>query len=58
MNHAWILLLLAITSEVIGTSCLRLSAGMSKPLPSPGQLVSIASITAGVIIVNLSGKHP
>ena len=109
MNNAWILLLLAITSEVIGTSCLRLSAGMTKPLPtvlvltaygfsmwmlskvvqtiplgityalwsgigiiaivlvgllaykqvpSPEQLVGIATITAGVIIVNLSGKHP
>lgn len=58
MNNAWILLLLAITSEVIGTSCLRLSAGMTKSFPSPGQLVGIATITAGVIIVNLSGKHP
>ena len=109
MNKAWILLLLAITSEVIGTSCLKLSEGFSKPIPtlvvlvaystsmlllsrvvqtiplgityalwsgigivaivlvgffaykqvpSPGQLVGIATITAGVIIVNLTGKHP
>ena len=109
MNQAWVLLLFAITSEVIGTSCLKLSEGFSKPIPtlvvlvayatamlllsrvvqtiplgityalwsgigiiaivlvgllaykqvpSPGQLVGIATITAGVIIVNLTGKHP
>jgi small multidrug resistance pump len=109
MNKAWVLLLLAITSEVIGTSCLKLSEGFSKPIPtlvvlvaystsmlmlsrvvqtiplgityalwsgigivaivlvgffaykqvpSPGQLVGIATITAGVIIVNLTGNHP
>ncbi len=109
MNKAWILLLFAITSEVIGTSCLKLSEGFSKPIPtlvvlaaystsmlllsrvvqtiplgityalwsgigivaivlvglfaykqvpSPGQLAGIATITAGVIIVNLTGKHP
>ena len=109
MNKAWVLLLFAITSEVIGTSCLKLSEGFSKPVPtlvvlgtyatamlllsrvvqtiplgityalwsgigivaivlvglfaykqvpSPGQLVGIATITAGVIIVNLTGKHP
>ena len=109
MPAPWILLLLAIGSEVIGTSCLKLSEGFSKPIPtlivlvsyatamlllsrvvqtiplgityalwsgigivaivlvglfaykqvpSPGQLVGIATITAGVIIVNLTGKHP
>ena len=109
MPAPWILLLLAIGSEVIGTSCLKLSEGFSKPVPtlvvlvsyatamlllsrvvqtiplgityalwsgigivaivlvglfaykqvpSPGQLVGIATITAGVIIVNLTGKHP
>ena len=31
---AWLLLLLAIASEVVGTSCLKLSAGMSRPLPT------------------------
>ena len=109
MNKAWVLLLFAITSEVIGTSFLKLSEGFSKPIPtlvvlvaystsmlllsrvvqtiplgityalwsgigivaivlvglfaykqvpSPGQLVGIATITAGGIIVNLTGKHP
>ena len=109
MPAPWILLLLAIGSEVIGTSCLKLSEGFSKPIPtlvvlvsyatamlllsrvvqtiplgityalwsgigiiaivlvglfaykqvpSLGQLVGIATITAGVIIVNLTGKHP
>ena len=109
MPAPWILLLLAIASEVIGTSCLKLSEGFSRPIPtlvvlaayaiamlllsrvvqtiplgityalwsgigivaivlvglfaykqvpSPSQLVGIATITAGVIIVNLTGKHP
>ena len=109
MAAPWILLLLAIGSEVIGTSCLKLSEGFSRPIPtlvvlaaysiamlllsrvvqtiplgityalwsgigivaivlvglfaykqvpSPSQLVGIATITAGVIIVNLTGKHP
>jgi small multidrug resistance pump len=109
MAAPWILLLLAIGSEVIGTSCLKLSEGFSKPIPtlvvlvayatamlllsrvvqtiplgityalwsgigiiaivlvgllaykqmpSPGQLVGISMITAGVILVNLTGKHP
>ena len=109
MPSPWILLFLAITSEVIGTSSLKLSEGFSKPIPtlvvlaayatsmlllsrvvqtiplgityalwsgigivaivlvglfaykqvpSPGQLLGIATITAGVIIVNLTGKHP
>jgi small multidrug resistance pump len=109
MPAPWILLLLAIGSEVIGTSCLKLSEGFSRPIPtlvvlaaysssmlllsrvvqtiplgityalwsgigiiaivlvgllaykqvpSPGQLLGITTITAGVIIVNLTGKHP
>ena len=109
MPAPWILLLMAIGSEVLGTSFLKLSDGFSKPIPtlvvlaaystsmlllsrvvqtiplgityalwsgigivaivlvglfaykqvpSPGQLVGIATITAGVIIVNLTSKHP
>ena len=109
MNNSWVLLFLAIMSEVIGTSFLKLSEGFSKPIPtlvvlaayfssmlllsrvvqtiplgityalwsgigiiaivlvglfaykqvpSPGQLIGIATITTGVIIVNLTGKHP
>ena len=109
MPAPWILLLLAIGSEVIGTSCLKLSQGFSRPIPtlvvlaaystsmlllsrvvqtiplgityalwsgigiiaivlvgllaykqvpSAGQLIGISMITAGVIIVNLTGKHP
>ena len=107
MNQPWMLLLLAIAAEVVGTSCLKLSDGMSRPLPtlvvlsaygtamlllakvvqtiplglsyalwsgigivaitlvgvlayrqipSGGQLLGMALITAGVVIVNLSGK--
>ena len=108
MGQAWILLLLAIASEVVGTSCLKLSEGMSKPLPaaavlvayglamvllskavqviplglsyalwsgigilaivlvgviaygqipSTTQLIGMALITAGVVVVNLGGSH-
>ena len=31
---AWILLMLAIAAEVLGTSLLKLSGGFSRPLPS------------------------
>ena len=106
MNSPWVLLLLAIAAEVIGTSCLKLSQGFSRPVPTVivlsayaismtlmsrvvqvlpmgltyalwsgigivaivliglllyrqvpthGQLVGMALITAGVITVNLSG---
>ena len=101
----WVLLLLAIGAEVIGTSCLKLSEGFTKPgptlvvllayslsmtlmsrvvqvlpmgvtyalwsglgivaivligmalyqqTPSAGQLVGMALITVGVVLVNLS----
>ena len=104
MNNPWTLLLLAISAEVIGTSFLRLSEGMTRPGPTVlvftayaiamgllskvvmslplgltyalwsgigtvaivlvgrfayqqmmevGQLIGIALITAGVVLVNL-----
>jgi len=108
--HPWLLLALAIAAEVLGTSCLRLSEGMSRPgptlvvlgaygtsmllmsrvvqvlplgltyalwsgigivaivligilaykqIPSTGQLLGMALIAAGVVIVNLHGAdHP
>ena len=34
MSNPWPLLIVAITAEVVGTSCLRLSQGMTKPLPT------------------------
>ncbi|WP_028952549.1 multidrug efflux SMR transporter [Synechococcus sp. CC9616] len=34
MSNPWALLMLAITAEVLGTSCLRLSEGMTKPIPT------------------------
>ena len=40
MPNAWLLLLLAIASEVVGTSCLKLSAGMTRPLPTAAVLVA------------------
>ena len=104
LNNPWTLLLLAISAEVIGTSFLRLSEGMTRPGPTVlvfsayaiamgllskvvmslplgltyalwsgigtvaivlvgrfayqrmmgvGQLIGIALITAGVVLVNL-----
>ena len=106
MKMPWILLLLAIAAEVVGTSCLKLSQGFSRPIPTlvvlsayaismtlmsrvvqvlpmgltyalwsgigivaivligllvyrqvptQGQLLGMALITAGVVTVNLSG---
>ena len=43
MNKAWVLLLFAITSEVIGTSCLKLSEGFSKPIPTLVVLVAYST---------------
>mgnify|MGYP000043351228 CR=1 FL=1 len=45
MNKAWVLLLFAITSEVIGTSCLKLSEGFSKPIPTLVVLVAYFTST-------------
>ncbi len=107
MTQPWMLLVIAITAEVVGTSCLKLSDGMSRPLPtlvvlsaygtamlllakvvqtiplgltyalwsgigivaitlvgvvayrqipSSGQLLGMALITAGVVVANLSGE--
>ena len=42
MNNPWILLMLAIAAEVVGTSCLRLSEGMTKPGPTILVLVAYA----------------
>jgi len=106
ITHPWLLLALAIASEVLGTSFLRLSDGMTRPgptvvvlaaygtsmllvskvvqvlplgltyalwsgigilaivmvgiliyrqIPTLGQLVGMALIVAGVVIVNLRG---
>jgi small multidrug resistance pump len=89
VSHPWLLLGLAIAAEVLGTSFLKLSAGMTRPgptllvlplgltyaiwsglgimatvvvgvlayrqIPTPGQLVGLALIVAGVVIVNLNG---
>jgi small multidrug resistance pump len=38
MTH-WIYLAIAITAEVVATSCLRAAAGFTKPLPSLGVAV-------------------
>ena len=106
--NPWLLLLLAVSAEIVGTSCLKLTQGFSRPLPTlvvlgayaiaflllsrvvetiplgityalwsgigivaivlvgllaykqvptPGQLIGMGLIAAGVVIVNLQG-HP
>lgn len=42
MSNPWTLLLLAISAEVIGTSCLRLSEGMTRPMPTVLVLMAYA----------------
>ena len=46
---AWLLLILAIGSEVVGTSCLKLSAGMSRPLPT---LVVLAAYGSSMLLLS------
>ena len=106
--NPWLLLLLAVSAEIVGTSCLKLTQGFSRPLPTlvvlgayaiaflllsrvvetiplgityalwsgigivaivlvgllaykqvptPGQLIGMGLIAAGVMLVNLQG-HP
>jgi small multidrug resistance pump len=47
-SNPWLLLALAIAAEVVGTSCLRLSAGMSRPGPT---LVVIAAYAIAMLLV-------
>lgn len=50
MSH-WLLLVLAILAEVIGTSCLKLAAGFTRPLPS---LVVIVSYLLAFYLLSLT----
>ena len=47
----WLLLVLAILAEVIGTSCLKLAAGFTRPLPS---LVVIVSYLLAFYLLSLT----
>ena len=49
MPAPWILLLLAIGSEVIGTSCLKLSQGFSRPIPT---LVVLAAYSTSMLLLS------
>ena len=49
MAPAWWLLLTAIGLEVVGTSCLKLSAGMTRPLPT---LVVLASYGGAMVLLS------
>jgi len=54
MSHPWLLLLLAIAAEVVGTSCLKLSAGMSRPLPT---LVVLAAYGTAMLLLAKAVQH-
>lgn len=44
--HSWLLLAVAIVFEVLGTTCMKASAGLSRPLPTIGIVVFyVASFT-------------
>ena len=55
LSHPWPLLLLAISAEVICTSCLRLSEGMTKPLPTVLVLMAyaIAMVLLSKVVLSL-----
>ena len=48
-TNPWLLLLLAIGAEVIGTSCLKLSQGFSRPGPT---LIVLSAYTVSMILVS------
>lgn len=54
----WILLAAAIAFEISGTTCMKLSGGFSKPLPTTGVFVfyvaSIACLTLAVRVIDIS----
>ncbi len=54
----WIYLLMAIFFEVSGTTCMKMSNGFQKPLPSIGIFVfytaSIISLTIAVKVIDIS----
>lgn len=48
-SNPWLLLTLAIAAEVIGTSCLRLSQGMTRPGPT---LLVLAAYGTAMLLVS------
>ncbi len=48
MSTPWLLLLLAIAAEVVGTSCLKLSEGLSRPWPT---LVVLAAYGTAMLLL-------
>lgn len=54
----WLLLAAAIAFEISGTTCMKLSAGFTKPLPTVGIFVfyvaSISCLTLAVRVIDIS----
>lgn len=55
---SWLFLLLAIISEVAGTTCMKLSAGFTQLLPSVSMVIfygiSLTSLTFAIKKINVS----
>ena len=62
LSNPWTLLLLAISAEVIGTSCLRLSEGMTRPLPTllvfSAYAIAMALLSKVVLSIPLGVTYP
>lgn len=58
LPSSWLFLLLAIFSEVAGTTCMKLSSGFSRPLPSALMFVcyaiSLAALTFAIKRIEMS----
>jgi small multidrug resistance pump len=48
MSNPWLLLTVAIVAEVLGTALLKLSAGMTRPVPT---LVVLVSYSIAIILM-------
>jgi len=48
--NSWLILAAAIVAEVIGTTCLKMSAGLTRPLPIVGMVVFYGASFAGLAL--------
>ena len=47
--NPWLLLLLAVSAEIVGTSCLKLTQGFSRPLPT---LVVLGAYATSMLLLS------
>lgn len=53
---SWLYLVLAIGCEVVGTTCMKLSAGFTRPWPLVGLFVAYAASLA-MLTLAIKGHH-